>query len=43
MFKLGIIQPSSSPWASPIVLVEKKNGDVYFLCEFLKVESRGSI
>jgi hypothetical protein len=26
----GMVQPSSSPWASPIVLVPKKNGEILF-------------
>lgn len=26
MIKLGVVEPSSSPWANPIVCVQKKNG-----------------
>lgn len=26
MLKLGVVEPSSSPWANPIVCVQKKNG-----------------
>ena len=36
MLKLGAIQSSSSPWASPVVLVEK-NGDVRFCVDYRKV------
>ena len=31
---LGMIQPSLSPWASGIVMVKKKNGELRFCCEF---------
>lgn len=32
MLRLGVIEPSSSPWASPVVLVRKKNTDKYRFC-----------
>ena len=37
MLQLGVIQPSSSPWASPIILVEKKDGEVCFCADYSKV------
>jgi len=30
----GVIRPSSSPWASPIHLVRKKNGDSRLTCDY---------
>ena len=34
LLALGMIQPSLSPWASGIVMVEKKNGELRFCCDF---------
>ena len=34
LLALGMIQPSYSPWASGIVMVRKKSGEMRFCCDF---------
>ncbi|KAL1281506.1 hypothetical protein QQF64_000309 [Cirrhinus molitorella] len=42
MLKLGVIEPSRSPWSSPIVMVPKPDGTLHYCNDFrrLNVQSR---
>ena len=37
MIELGVIEPSISPYSSPVVLVQKKEGSVRFYIDFHKL------
>ena len=39
MEQTGVIQPSSPPWASPVILVPKKDGRHHFCIDYWRLNS----
>ncbi len=39
MLERNVIQPCTSPWASPVVLVRKRDGSLRFCVDFRKVNA----
>ena len=39
MLSKGIIEPSSGPWASPVVLLKMKDGSTHFCIDYQKVNA----
>ena len=39
MLEQGVIHPLKSPWASPIMLVAKKDGSIQFYIDYCKLNS----